>query len=552
MSVQGENPNAPQWAELLDLKGDQETPKPTMIVNEQPLLGWREAVAIVLLVVLCDLTIYRGHGFAGYALLFVASPILLVFGSPRPRSNLAGWIVGAMLTVLAAKMLWCGSILLAALGFALLVAFAAALSGVCPHVLDTAGFALQATLAGSFGLAFHWRSLNRMGPAITRIRWLSIALPLAAFMVFGLLFVLANPDLRISFGKSIEDALDAVRGFLMSSSPSIGEVVFWGAALIVSVGLLRPLSSQTPFTFEKVPDPAPTACRETDADLPQSLYPAFRNTLLTVIVLFAIYLIFEFMTLWFREFPKGFYYSGYAHEGAAWLTVALALATLVLSLVFKGRVLQDSRLPRLRRLAWLWSLENMLLAIAVYNRLYIYIGFNGMTRMRMVGIFGMSAVVIGFVLVVWKIAYKRDFVWLMQRHLWTLALTIYLFALMPTDAIVTRYNVCRVMAGDPSPAVQISVHPISSEGVLFLEPLVDCDDETIREGIRAMLAARQAEAETTAGCRELQGWTAYQIADDIVLKTLQSDSRSWAEYSADPSKREAALRRFHDYVYQWY
>ncbi len=48
----------------------------------------------------------------------------------------------------------------------------------------------------------------------------------------------------------------------------------------------------------------------------------------------------------------------------------------MLSLIFRGRVLADPRLPRLRRLAWLWSAENMLLAAAVYHRLFIYIGFN--------------------------------------------------------------------------------------------------------------------------------------------------------------------------------
>lgn len=36
--------------------------------------------------------------------------------------------------------------------------------------------------------------------------------------------------------------------------------------------------------------------------------------------------------MWFRPFPTGFHYSGYAHEGAFWLTVALAMATITLSL----------------------------------------------------------------------------------------------------------------------------------------------------------------------------------------------------------------------------
>ena len=52
--------------------------------REQPPLGVREIVAVLALVVLCDLTIYRGQGSAGYALLFVAAPALLLFGSFRP------------------------------------------------------------------------------------------------------------------------------------------------------------------------------------------------------------------------------------------------------------------------------------------------------------------------------------------------------------------------------------------------------------------------------------------------------------------------------------
>jgi len=52
-------------------------------------------------------------------------------------------------------------------------------------------------------------------------------------------------------------------------------------------------------------------------------FEAFRNTLVTLIALFAVYLVFEISTLWFHEIPQGFYYAGYAHEGAGWLTAAL-------------------------------------------------------------------------------------------------------------------------------------------------------------------------------------------------------------------------------------
>lgn len=169
----------------------------------------------------------------------------------------------------------------------------------------------------------------------------------------------------------------------------------------------------------------------------------------------------------------------------------------------------------------------------------------------MVGLFGISAVVAGFLLVLWKIAKNRDFAWLVRHQLWALAITVFLFALTPVDTIVVGYNVRRIMAGDPAPSVQISVHPIGSEGILLLQPLIDCGNDIISEGVRAMLAERQLEAEQTAH-RNLQlGWTSFQVADQLMLDALRASRSRWATYS-NIAKRDAALEEFATYAYQWY
>jgi hypothetical protein len=46
----------------------------------QPVVGWREALAVGALVALSDLTIYHGRGFAGLAVLFAVAPGLLTWG----------------------------------------------------------------------------------------------------------------------------------------------------------------------------------------------------------------------------------------------------------------------------------------------------------------------------------------------------------------------------------------------------------------------------------------------------------------------------------------
>jgi hypothetical protein len=405
------------------------------------------------------------------------------------------------------------------------------------------------TPLGGAGLIHYGRSGGQLGPKVLRVHWLSVLLPLGALVLFGTLFILANPDLVASVVEMTDRAMRWLADWSSRLSLNWTEVVFWVVTAWVGIGLLRPVlrrSVLARFSTDGRPNP-----EKTPAPAEASLYPALRNTLLALIVLFVAYLVFEFKTLWFRDFPKGFYYAGYAHEGAAWLTASLALATVVLSLIFRGGVLQDPRLPRLRRLAWIWSAENLILAATVFNRLHIYVAFNGMTRMRSVAIFGVSAVVAGVILVVWKIASNRDFVWLLRRHLAALAFVVYLFALTPVDAIVHTYNVNRVLAGDLAPSVQISVHPINAEGILVLHPLVESDNEIIREGIRAMLAQRMIEFGQSTQQRERQGWTAFQIAERLLVVRLYAVRNDWVEY-IDASKRAAALDRFHEYVYQWY
>jgi hypothetical protein len=38
----------------------------------------------------------------------------------------------------------------------------------------------------------------------------------------------------------------------------------------------------------------------------------------------------------------------------------------------------------------------------------------------------------------------------------------------------------------------------------------------------------------------------------MVLHSLDDSGKKWAEYTSDPERREAALRSFHDYAYQWF
>jgi hypothetical protein len=369
--------------------------------------------------------------------------------------------------------------------------------------------------------------------------------PGVAVALFAIVFVLANPDLVSGISNALTDGIRRLRRWLLDFGPTPLETGFWFVVAWLGGGLLRLLRATPPVQDADAVADAPSRIEAAP------LYETHRNTLAGVVVLFAAYLAYEFATLWGREFPAGFHYSGYAHEGAAWLTLALAMATALLSVVFAGRTLADPRIHILKRWGNIWAVENLLLAVAVYHRLHIYIGFNGMTRMRVVGILGISAVVAGLLLVLWKIHRRYSFFWLVQRDLWVLALAMYAYCVLPVDWLTSRYNVRRILAGDPAPSVQISVHPLSAEGLLQLAPLLDSDNALIREGVRSMLALELRRLDVRFRAANSPHWSHWQLAERQLFGELQR-IRSELAVDNDPQANQSARDAFDQYAYQWY
>ena len=118
---------------------------PDPITDDRP-VRWRELLVVLAVVALADVAIYRGHGYSGYALLFIGTPLLLLLGAPvspsseRRRHIKSLLIVTGLLLILVTKMVWCGWGLHIALGLALLWRFALALSGTIPYVLEIVVF----------------------------------------------------------------------------------------------------------------------------------------------------------------------------------------------------------------------------------------------------------------------------------------------------------------------------------------------------------------------------------------------------------------------------
>ncbi|EMI52336.1 DUF4153 domain-containing protein [Rhodopirellula sallentina] len=525
-----------------------------------------EIAALAVWTLAADLFVFRARGYFAIAAFFlVGLGTLIILHLVRSKwsnrdkapfslatTGFATWASGAFLLIVIVRLFWSGSVVTSVAASFVFCSLVLSLSGWLPTLSRT--LTLLA-LSPYFGMDRIPRLQKlRRGGTLDRHpgQWLSFAIPLVAVVVFGGIFVMANPDLVQQFGDWIGSFSGRLFDFL--AQVSFWEFPFCVLAFFVGAGLLRPLARNTSRWITllfSVGESHPTTDSPESTETQSQWYPPFRNMLLALIALFAAYLVFEFKTLWGREFPDGFYYAGYAHEGAAWLTVALALATFTLSLIFHHDMFRDPRVVSLRKLAWVWSAMNLILALAVYNRLCIYVGYNGMTRLRTIGFFGITLVSIGFVLVIIKILRRHSFPWLIQSQLTAFAIAVVLYSVFPVDYIVHRYNTNRVAAGYLKPSVMVAVKPIDDEGVFPLIDLIDHPDAIIREGVRAMLASRQLDIESYS--RDTPwSWDRYQYCKTLLYRRLMEHQPKWSAYIDDADRRQIAMEDFQSYAMQWY
>lgn len=540
-----------------------------------PLTNRRTWFVLILWLLATDWAIYRGGGWSGWAFTFAILPFCLLLGPHRanhsgqslvsntglPNSSLFRFWLAChiLLLVICTRIVWCGAEEAILASLCLSMALVILRAGFIPSLM-TSLLSPFAVAAGPFvaliETCINWTAGDQRSavdtqnstPTLQRgngSRLLALLIPAGVLTMFVALFVLANPNLSEQVQQWITWLESQLHDWLIDIQPL--QVAFWIFSATVMVGLLFPLFPQlqkqiTSALQTDVPSTSPFSRLN-------FLYPAARNTLWTVVPLFAIYLVYEFVSLGRRDFPPGFYYAGYAHAGAFWLTVALGLVTLTLSLIFARHFLSAQQLTSLRPWAWFWAGETFVLALAVYNRLLIYIDFNGMTRMRVIGLLGVTAVVAGVVLVVLKIVKDKPFLWLIERQFWALTLAIITYAALPLDWLVHNYNANCVLRGDLAPSVQMIAHPTRAEGVLQILRLIDCEDAEIREGVRAIGAKWLAELVKPSSPET--DWSDYQMSHNWLLTKLQPLESKLAPYS-DPAIRQRRLQQFYDYAYQWY
>jgi len=521
-----------------------------------PTLTWREPVAVLVAVFLADATLYHSYGYAGLALLVFALPILFFLGTKNPLLNLRTSLFAVLAFIVSLKLIWCGNPAAVLIGLVIVFLFAALQAGMPLRLGSLTAYSFNGVFASPYNLSDYCRSLRRWqkngGWTLQPAKQAAIFVPMALLLVFGIIFVLANPNLleavQFYWSKCVEWF-----GRFTDWIPAFEQVILWVAIAWVMLGWLRPRRMLGTVYQNDVPQNDTVTQNSEEQNEKDLFYYAYFNSFISLILLFSVYLCFEFYQNWTRDFPPGFNYSQHMHLGAAYLTCALALSTLVLCTIFRGKTLGDPRIATLKKLAIIWLVLNFLLAFAVYNRLHIYIDLNGLSWRRIAGLLGSTAVVLGLVMVMRMILLSQGIRWLAYRYAWSVLAVIFIGYVFPFSWYISHHNVSRVMNGDLAPSIFLFPTSLDMpEHYLASLPLLESEDEIIREGAMAFFAAYYSSLEKESCPQGYYQWTSFQWSKQRLIKALESRKEELRLYMERPySEREETIKKFRRYTNRW-
>jgi len=517
----------------------------------------RDTVAIILMTVAADVCLYSYPGGAGVGALFIVTAIGLALLARNARA--LNPPVAAVLLLISAAAVWNNWWLLVVTGWLAVIALAVKLHRPGWRITELAWAALWMVVTAPVKLLAHALSCAGVGaqarpgevPPRGPIRWRVVLIPLLVVALFVLIFVQANPVIERVVSDISEQLGEWFRWLnRLFTAPRI---LSWLGWLLVFAALIRPAARSWVANVMAEREETLRPPRRPAAD--RGDYSAALATLISVNVLFLVFNIVDHVYL--GQLPEGITYSKHAYRGCFWLTMGLALSTAVIGAAFRRRLNFHPRAGALRALSYVWAVQNAVLAVGALRRLEMYISYNGLTRARIVGIYGVLLVVAGLALMVWKVYRAKNFLWLVRRDAVALWVAVVVLALTPRDYICARYNTAQILSGNLRPLVLLHGQRHSPESYPPMIPLLDYkhpDEQNraemealVRRGVAGFLGRelawlRHKEPENWTQWQGARGWAVLRL--EAVRDRLDVPERYWRIGPA-----EAALR---DYARRWW
>ena len=524
------------------LPADEDEPSPGHDESLGLPLRRGDTAALLLLALLADVCLYRRWGGTGVATLLVGTLIALVVLKGRQVAA-HPYKVGLAVLALAAVLIWSTWWLAVVLAFVSIFLLAVHLWRPDWSLLESLWAMLCSIIHAPVRLLGHVVA-HRDASRETGRRELPakvIVIPAVVSVLFLIIFAAANPVVARQFASlwnHITDILSRLTDYL-----NMGRFLFWCGWLLVFAALIRPVVQSAIIDRIMKLDIRLEPCEVTPRIEVDFLVACV--TLVCVNLVFLGYNCMDAVYLYFRvALPTGITWTAYTHAGCGWLTFGLFLSTVVLGFIFWHELNFHTRSSLLKRLAYVWIVQNAVLAVGTLRRISMYIDFSGLTHLLLTGVYGSLLVMAGLVIMVLKVRGNHSAVWLLRRYVAAFATGLTALALTPHGWVCATYNVPRILAEKPHAMWPVCLKELRADALPPIIPLLDyrrrdgdaAKEKLVREGIAAILGQHLVRLEQ----EETNPWSQWQASSWWALKHLR-DAREKI-YATVPPERWAEAR----------
>lgn len=331
-----------------------------------------------------------------------------------------------------------------------------------------------------------------------------LILPVAATLLFGALFIWANPILEDMAGRlstgNLFDLLTLERMYL------------WCAVAMIVWSLLRRNAIQLP-TIAAYP------AGELDGRIIRLFSP--KSVLAALILsngIFALQNGLDIAYLWAGEaLPDSLTHAQYAHRGAYPLILTALLAGAFV-LVALRRGSPTEQVQAIRALVYLWLAQNVFLIASAILRTLNYVADYSLTLLRLSALIWMGLVAIGIILIVWRIFAGKSGRWLINANALAAVIVLYAAVFVDLSGLIANYNVRHAFEA-AGHGVSLDVRYLEDLGPSSLPAL---DWYIANSGTRRQMAADDARTRLYSWLEGQQrDWRRWTWAGQRLYGTLQ-------------------------------
>lgn len=210
---------------------------------------------------------------------------------------------------------------------------------------------------------------------------------------------------------------------------------------------------------------------------------------------------------------RDFSHAAFVHQGVYTLIISIVLAISILLYYFRGNMNFYRKHLILKRLAYLWIAQNLILAASITYKNLTYIQEFSLTYKR-IGVFiYIILVVAGLLTTYLKVRDKKTTWYLLNINSWIALILLLISSFVPWDTWITNYNLSK----SHNPDFKYLIH-LSDANIPQLLPFrnsAHLDEYSQKALDRKITTFEETE--------ENQTWLSWNYQDFVTLKALQSN-----------------------------